>query len=692
MGSFRVDFTNTSNETGTVIPDAGLSYTDRLNSVNEASIRISGTGELKRGLVEMGSTVKIYRNDALEFYGLADKIDFLEGGALSVHATGYEIKLTQENGDYANSPYTSTASATIANEIIAESTDFSAGTVEAGANIDFRIAVTDSLWNGLSNLIGKVSQDIQIDYANAEVDILDHRGSATSVQTMNAGIDLNNLRVTHSYPLGNDVRVYGKGDGENQIKSAHATHGQDATSKSTYGVIRKIYRDSTVVSQSEADTLADALVAKYKDPTKIYDFEVVNPNQTLTTGDVITLNAKDQGLSSESVRVINKKRGLEGNSEFLILRVTNAAYGILTRDINDLLGKIQKSARDDQTYMQGTTNILTFSEKINANNSAGLNIYAQLPSSFILDEVGNNRVNSFTVDYDVDEFRSTIGTATETSVAPSLSAGSTDSHKHDASDSGHDHNNSTQTSSASWIGSDEGSDTSTSVSCSSGSWTTVCSEYVGNVNNTSVFFVIDGNSGGAEDISVRIYNNATTPGTVFQIYQDGFRDVCSLEMRDVGGGPCDGDYIKLEVFPHSGAITVDGYIGIHEKAHTHSISSWDVSDENAAVSDANKTPGLSGNAASHDHSVSVGDAVSDAGSVNASQVSLYLDFWNTGTSAWVNKHSILNTGKTLDTDVDISDSGTYPDAAGFWRVRILTDNATPDLIQGIIKVKHQLDT
>jgi len=67
-----------------------------------------------------------------------------------------------------------------------------------------------------------------------------------------------------------------------------------------------------------------------------------------------------------------------------------------------------------------------------------------------------------------------------------------------------------------------------------------------------------------------------------------------------------------------------------------------------------------------------------------------LKYWNGAT--WVNKHSILNTGKTLDTDVDISNGGTYPDAPGYWRVRVNPDSATADFIQGIVKIKHSLDS
>jgi hypothetical protein len=51
----------------------------------------------------------------------------------------------------------------------------------------------------------------------------------------------------------------------------------------------------------------------------------------------------------------------------------------------------------------------------------------------------------------------------------------------------------------------------------------------------------------------------------------------------------------------------------------------------------------------------------------------------------------MTTGVIIDSDVDITDGGTYPDAAGYWRVRIEPNHADPDFVQGIVKIKHNLD-
>ena len=694
--SFIINFENTSGDKGTVIPDLDFNYTDKLNDLNEGKVNISGTSELKKTLIEEGSTIEIKRNGTIEFAGEVVGISYLDGGGVSARCNGSEFKMSKDNGDYSGSTWKNTASKTIYEAVINEFDSSSLGTVETGVDLDFKALETSSYLNVVKNLQSKTSQDRSINYTTSpfQISILDHKGSSTSVETLNDGIGFTNLQVDRSLPKGNKILVYGKGDGENQIKSEYPSHGQNSTSQTKWDVITWVERDPTIVSIDEANKLADVLAAAYGVKSKTYRFDLINPSKDYVSGDVITLNSRAKDLANEEVRIVGIEKGIRSRQEYMTLQVTSKEYSRLLKTRDILLGEIQRNSRDEQTYMQGTTNILTFSEMINANSTAPLRVKAYLPESFIKDEVGNLRVNSFTLDYDVDPFRSGVGTASETSVAPSLSGGETDSHKHDASDSGHDHTNSTQTTTANWIGESEGTDTGSSVSCSSGSWTKVVSEYVGTASNTSVDFYIRGDSGGAEDISIRVRNSGfshtTDADCQFGIYIDGFRDVSFFQIQDIAGGPCSSDTISVDVYPHTGAIDVDGYLGVYEKAHTHSISSWDVSDENASVSDSNKTPGLSGNAASHNHSVSIGDGISDASSLNSTQVNIYLDFWSG--SAWVNKHSILNTGKTIDYDVDISNGGTYPDAPGFWRTRILTNSANADLVQGTIKCVHELDS
>ena len=665
--------------------NVNFSYSDYLNKINEGQIKILGTDKTERSLIEVGSQVYIYRNGTLEFHGMINGISYLDGGGISADVLGYESWLAKENGDYANSPWTNTASATIFNAILAECSQptgsaWSAGTVEAGTDIDFRESKTDSLWNAINNLIGKTSQDIGIDYTNTEIDILDHKGSSSSVATFNSGIQISDIIVRQSYPIGNDVRVYGKGDGDNQIKSSTA-NGQDAGSKTTYGTIRKIERDSSIVSVAEANKLADSLVAMYKQPTKIYDFEVLNPSQSLVSGDVITLNAGSQNLSNEEVRITGINRGMKGDSEFLTLQVTNKEYSKLLKSRNEILASIEKNARDNQTYMSGTSNILTFSEMINANNTAPLRIRTPLPSSFIYDEAGNNRVNSFTIDYDVDPFRSGVGTASEDDVAPNVGGSSSSTQPGVSGTSG----SSTPTATTGvsvWAAL-----TVDYVHSSSMALTYARENLVGSPSyyTTRVQILLMNVTGGGVYVNPRTELPTSTVISHATNYFMNNNTVSSWESGETSSTNKTGSFKFWDDLYNCSSCT-----GTAQNIYSHTHGSHSHGDGNYGADNHLHADG-SYIAGSHNHSVSIGDGISDSGSVNASQVSIYLDWYNTGTSNWDNKHSILNTGKTLDTDVDISDSGTYPDAAGFWRVRIITDNATPDLVQGVIKLKHQLD-
>jgi hypothetical protein len=482
-------------------------------------------------------------------------------------------------------------------------------------------------------------------------------------------------------------------------------------------------RDSKVMSVDDANNLADVLVEVYKQPTKIYDFDVTDFSAAIVSGDVITINSPAQDLTNEEVRIVSITRGMRADKEFMTLQVTNKEYSRCLKNYNLVVAGIDKRAQEENTYMQGTTNILTFSEMINANSTAPLRINAYLPTEFIFDEAGNNRVNSFILDYDVDPYRRGVGTASETDVAPDVSGSSANTAPNVSGSSantapgvtgsaGSNTAGVSGSSAVAWEGTSVGTDSSSSVTCGSDSWTAVCGVGTDGTNKRLYAdFYIAGNSSGPDDIKIRLRNTGEISSTDsrFQIFLDGFENssVCRFDGQFAG---TDGssDAIYLEVYPYGTSIVVDGYLDVYYASHSHAdgtygADSHDHSDGSLSADNhlhadgsyaADSHPHADGTygAASHNHSVSVGDGVSDSGSLNATQVSIYLDFWNVGTSTWDNKYSILNTGKTIDYDVDISNSGIYPDAAGYWRARIITDNASADLVQGIIKVKHELDT
>jgi len=727
--SYIIKVKNTSGIEGTVLADAGFSYTDNLSELNKGQLRITGTSVSKRALFEIGSQVFIYRNGTLEFHGLINALSYLDAGGISADLVGYEAWLGKEHGAYAGSPWIATASATIAEAIIGESSYFSAGTTEAGASIDLKVETSSSLYNALSSLTRSTDQDIGIDYPNLEVDILNHKGSSTSVATLNDRIQISDLTVRKSYPIANDVRVFGKGDGNNQIKSTGA-YGQDATSKSTYGTIQKDYTDSSIITTAQANNLADKLVAKWKDPVSVYEFDIINPSLNVVSGDVITLNSQSKDLINEEVRIVGIERGVRGNQEFLRLKVTNKEYSQKERSLDKYISELQKQSNNTQTYMQGTTNILNFSEMINANNEAPLRVLGYFSANDIKDESGNIRVNSFTLDYDVDPFRSGVGSASEKDVAPGVSgtSSSTAPGVSGTSSSTAPGVSGSSSNTRPGVGGDSGyfsnylsvgSDGYTVTSIGD-DWETVASVIPGSSyldQDLLATIGIMGDSGGPEDIEIRIGNDSMygyiepglvgVGGTMWGDYSDGFRNTSMIKVTriPVGGVTSSSSAITLQIRSQSGSIDLDCGMWLHTLRHNHGDGTYAAAshphgDGTYAADNHGHGDGSYGadnhghgdgsyGAASHNHSVSIGDGISDAGSVNATSVDIYVDFWNG--SSWINKHSILNTSKTLDYDVDISNGGTYPDAVGFWRARVYTNNANADLVQGTIKCKHELD-
>ena len=667
MSQFIINVTNTSSETGSISPDVGFDYTDMLNDVNESTISISGLGSVKRGLLEMGSKVEIIRDGNREFYGLVDETKKLKGGAITFHISGYEIWLAKEPGVYANSPYKSVASATIAANIIGESTKFTAGTIEAGSNIDFRINTSDKLYNALSNLVRKTQQDIGIDYVNFEIDVLDHKGSSTSVATFNEGIQISDVGFSEGYPKGTVVNVFGKGDGEDQITGT-AT---DAGAVAQFGNIPWNITDRTVMSSSEADTLATAELAISKLPTKIYDFDVLNPNISLVSGDHLTLNSEDQDLNNEEVRTVGIRRGERGKEEFLQLQVANPETKRTVLNRNRILADIQKLQRDADTYMQGSGNTLTWARGLNAKSTVDWVLPFNVPAAFIEDEAGNLRVDSFTLDYDVDPYKKGVGGATYDGSDPQVQNNSANTQPGVAGSSA-----------STTLVTIEGTDSfSENVSTS---WDLVMSEAVSGTFGFLYFYVqVNADFSGTDDLHLRIRSGTTDHIVDYYLMNTGV----DSNLRKVYMIPILGSVsTTFEVYlASSGGQNYNGSLTVYEEpqGHTHADGTY-------TADNHLHTDGTYDILAADIDDITVGDDISDAGSINATDVAINVDFWNGST--WVNKLTIASTGLTLENDVDLTDGGTLPDAAGLWRTRITPNNASPDYVQGIIKIKHSLDS
>jgi len=748
MALYRIDVENGSDK-GSVTPDAGWRYSTLLNQVNEAELKFSGTGEIMRSLLVIGSTLYIYKNGTLAFKGLIDTTDYFVGGTVVFHASGWEVWLAKEPGAYANSPWTSTASATIFSAIIAESSYLAAGTVEAGFSTDYRLTTSQTLWNAMSNLANKTTQDVSIDYTASpvEISVLDHTGSTTSVAVLNEGKEITNVRKSQGYPRGNSIIVKGKGDGDNQITGT-AT---DATSIAAYGTITKTIIDRSIMTTAEATSLADAELALNKDSPIIYDFDLTNPDYTgIALGDVITLNALDQDITNDEVRIVGIEEGEINGKNKITFQTTNPELKTLMLTKNKIMAQLKKEQTDNNTYMQGSGNTNTWGGGINAKTDYPLKVGFYLPSSYINDEAGNLNIKELTVSYDIDKYKSQFGTASFSgedpqvqndsgNTAPSVnndsgstepdvenSSGSTaptvnnDSGSAAPSVSGVSGNSGNASWGASSSGDSAGVGTGTLIDSG---WSTITNTATIGVSSDLVFYFVtfqNTNAAYTRIIRVRAYQGGVyypNSGGTYTEVDAG--DTVTIPILMPANVLSDDIYVTAQT--ESGSMSYrftwnyqiigrhthdDGTYSVASHSHddgTYAVASHGHDDgtynaENHSHSDGTYAAASHGhpdgtydiNAADIDH-ISIGDDIDEAELINASSINIYLDFYNTGTSTWDTKHSILNTGVILGTDIDITNSNTYPDAAGFWRVRVEPITATADFAQAIIKLKNAID-
>lgn len=663
----------TSNQT--IINDINFEYSRIIDDINRAVITLAGNTNFQRNLLGVGNYIEIYNNGVLDFRGKINSSGNIEGNSVKLIVRGEEEEYVKDNCDTSvlgtSGVWKSTASATIAAAILNTGVHYSAGTIDTGTNIDFRVANSDSKWNAFINLSNKVGQDKYVDYINQEIDLLNSLGSS-NVDTLNEGTDFDFMYYQESEAKAKKVVVYGKGDGNNQL-SATATSGSYVAGEDNLEVIN----DPTCISSSELQERADTELAALENNIKVYEIPVNNPFKTYSIGDTLTVNAPSYDINGDTVRIVKITRGRRGKNQFLNIEVTNEGYSRTIRSARQKIAQQASENRNKQTYMQGSGNTLTFGNQINATSGAPLIVPFQLPDSFIKDEAGTIRVTTMTLDYDVDPYRKGVGTASFDGSDPQVQ---------NISDTTQP--TVTGTSGASEIWESIGSD-SASFTAGTGGFSTELETSSFDTDDyymLNVTVTVSGPTSVADDETLaweievdgaqQIVDFKTDFGN--SSYSAAFKIGYIVRSTQSGSGTVAVGFRASTSMSISASVTVYGALD----THTHDDGSYSAANHshNDGTYDIN---------ASDIDDISIGDSVSDAGSVNATSVNIYLDYWNG--SAWINKHSILTTGQTLDTDVDITDSGTYPDASGFWRVRVYPNNASPDLVKGIVKLKHSLD-
>jgi|GEM_PF-1375852 len=728
-----------------------LEYTKKINDLSTFKLSTDGVGTTQRAAMTTGATISIYKDGTLDLKGTVRNVRFYEGGGVVL--TGYCTLEIMARDEYSTSSVYKTASATsttIFNALMGESTQWSAGSITASAaSMDFRTNDTQSVWNALRRLLDQTGYEIVPNYTADTIGLVAATGTASQF-TFQEGFDISNISFEKKDTAVTKVEVYGKGDGDTQI-----------TGEAGSGTPVKKVWDGNIITTAQANLRAAAELAIYTNGEDYYTFNVINPDLNFDLGDTGTILAPSANIASAvTVAIVAIARGIKNNTEFLEIQVTNSGLRKVQKTKNIVIAETRMNQTVNDTSMQGTSDILTYDNIRNANNATPLIIKCPIPEALCFDEAGNRRIISMLLDYDVDPFQSGLGSVTQSNVAPAVSGDTDDNETYLVVDTDTDTDNTGETLTH--------TSTTTSFPVTLGTFTpsshgkfmliyvhyklysqsipTGTGEVYLRVNDGTYYYPLNTGArifrGRTEvplndgDTSSDSHNHNPNAGTYFMTSDGGgsWTGITTLTDSDshdhsVTGNTtlepqgtitfvCPGD-------PYNTRYDVDARfyqgsgntIGIY----TEIKFAVDGRHDHDAGSDLD--------AASHNHSVSIGDDVSDADSINATEVNLYLDYFenktitnnetagtgvtvemsdtgriangdyvyfNSATPAqneWclVSGHRILTTGKTLDTDVDITDSSTYPDTFGSWRVRILTDSANGDLLQGVAKVKHQMD-
>lgn len=688
MSEFLINVQNSAGTSrGSVTPDIGFNYTDDLNDVNEATMTFSSLTSNDRSLLAIGNLVEIQRNGVVEFFGFIDSVANTVGGGMQVHASGHEIWLAKENGSYSNSPWNDTATEDIFDDLIGDSSYLVLGTTDNAFDFDFRANQSQSIMENIKNLLAKTGQDFEIDYTTLNygtattygitMNITDAKGSTTSVATFSQGINIRNLLSKQSYPRANKILVYGKGDGENQITGSDS----DATSISTYGEITKTIVDRTVMTTREANKLAEKTLPLYKDLQKYFFFDMIDPNVDLESGDVATLQSPEHDLSDESVRIVGIDRGINNGQEYLKLEVSDTVSNKRLQKRNKYMAKLEEQARENSSYKQGSGNTLQFTNQSNADNTTPFVMTFNVPEALVQDEAGDLRINSFTISYDVDKYKKEVGGASFDGSDPQVQNTSGSDAPSVSGTSGSTVLRNTFVSSKSKENDSSASPTFTYIKCRA----PIVPSSTIDVASVDIQLTTE-NSTGSGTVSWEVYNEdaAATVFTGSTSVSGNVHIADSHPTSDSSINVGDGDWLSLKITGlNPGANIERGSITIVlQKNHNHLAGSL-------AAANHSHTDGSYDIDNNDIDDISIGDSIAEIGTLNATSINIYLDYWNG--SSWTSKHSILSTGSTLDYDVDLSNSGTYPDAAGLWRVRILTNNSSPDLVKAIVNIKHSLE-
>ena len=334
-------------------------YEIPLNGTRYFDIVLEASGSDYRSDFANGNKIYFYYNSSLEMKGIILKRSHLSTGELRLEGVGYGERVLGR----VNAPDTSWA-ATNTSAVIADDhtaipegeknllyyvSGITKGNVEDQTVNTFRSDVNQSVLEAVDKLCTLTGQDYSFDDTNDEIDIEDHKGSASSVVNLSDGINIKNIvDEEDSTDVIKRVTVIGKGYGLQQISTSTNTTGW------TQGDEEITRVDKSIDSEQEALDLATNLLAIHGTTDYNYSFEVLNQGLSFSLGDVVTLYADRIGISGTELRILKYKRVLSKDSQRLFLTVRGTGDREIAEDEFKQLMAIKRSEQEATTMTQPT--------------------------------------------------------------------------------------------------------------------------------------------------------------------------------------------------------------------------------------------------------------------------------------------------------------------------------------------------
>ena len=104
-------------------------------------------------------------------------------------------------------------------------------------------------------------------------------------------------------------------------------------------------------------------------------------------------------------------KGTSSGIDRLSIKVTNKEYSDTIKSTNQILRNFQDTEIINNTYSQGSGNTQSYEGMINANSINPLRIGMYIPEGTMTDEFGNITAIKLQISYEINKFRSDIGTS-----------------------------------------------------------------------------------------------------------------------------------------------------------------------------------------------------------------------------------------------------------------------------------------